>query len=78
MNKNLNIDSYDDISLVRCYELEEEINVQRNKMRTYNEGMLKTENYDPNSALIFTNLFSSIERIGDHIVNITESAAGEI
>ena len=58
--------------------LEDMINVQRNKMRTYNESMLKKEEYDPNSALIFTNLFSSIERIGDHIVNITESAAGEI
>ena len=78
MNENLNIGSYDNISLTKCYELEDEINVQRNSMRSYNERMLSENGYDANSALVFTNLFSSVERIGDHIVNINESAAGEI
>lgn len=78
MMKNLNTDSYDSISLATCYDLEDQINVQRNAMRRYNDEMLGKSNYDANSALIFTNLFSSYERIGDHIVNINESAAGEI
>ena len=78
MNKNLNTDSYDNISLEKCYALEDETNVQRNSMRIYNQEKLGNPDYDANSALIFTNLFSSIERIGDHIVNINESAKGEI
>jgi phosphate:Na+ symporter len=78
MNKNLSIDSYDNISLEKCYALEDEVNVQRNAMRKYNADMLGSNEYNPNSALIFTNLFSSIERIADHVVNINESAAGEI
>ena len=78
MNENLNIGSYDNISLAKCYELEDETNVQRNSMRIYNQENIGNKDYDANSALIFTNLFSSIERIGDHIVNINESAAGEI
>jgi len=78
MNANLNIDSYDNISLEKCYVLEDEINQQRNEMQKYNEQMLETQEYKPNSALIFTNLFSSVERIADHIVNINEAAAGEI
>lgn len=78
MNENLSIGSYDNINLAECYDLEDEINTQRNLMRNYNEEKLKKSNYDANAALIFTNLFSSIERIGDHIVNINESAAGEI
>jgi len=78
MNQNLNIGSYDNISLVKCYDLEDKINVQRNSMRKYNEEKLSSSKYDANGALIFTNLFSSIERVADHIVNINESAAGEI
>jgi len=78
MNSNLNLVSYDSASLNKCYDLEEEINVQRNAMRNYNQGKLGKDNYDVNSAMIFTNLFSSLERIGDHIVNINESVKGEI
>lgn len=78
MNENLNINSYDDISLAKCYALEDETNVQRNAMRRFNEERLGEDDYNANAALVFTNLFSSIERVGDHIVNINESAAGEI
>jgi len=78
MNYNLNLKTYDDASLGKCYELEDEINVQRNAMRNFNQKNLENEDYNVSSALIFTNLFSSLERIGDHIVNINESVAGEI
>ena len=47
-------------------------------MRNYNRGKLDDEDYDTNAAMIFTNLFSSLERVGDHVVNINESVAGEI
>jgi len=78
MNHNLNLPTYDDVSLNKCYELEDEINVQRNSMRSYNQEHLGNDSYNVNSAMVFTNLFSSLERVGDHIVNINESAAGEI
>ncbi len=78
MNHNLNLTTYDDASLTKCYDLEEETNVQRNAMRKYNQEHLGKDDYDVNAAMIFTNLFSSLERIGDHLVNINESVAGEI
>lgn len=78
MNHNLNLQSYDAATLTKCYELEEEVNIQRNAMRKYNQKNLENEDYNISSALIFTNLFSSLERIGDHLVNINESVAGEI
>jgi len=78
MNHNLNLTSYDAVKLTKCYDLEEETNVQRNSMRNYNQSMLGKEDYDVNAAMIFTNLFSSLERVGDHIVNVNESIAGEI
>lgn len=78
MNQNLNMTTYDDITLNKCYDLEEEINVQRNTMRSYNRDNLGKSEYNVNASMIFTNIFSSLERVGDHIVNINESAAGEI
>lgn len=78
MNSNLNLQTYDNATLNKCYDLEDEINVQRNSMRNYNQGKLGQEDYNVNLAMIFTNLFSSLERIGDHIVNINESVKGEI
>jgi len=78
MNYNLNLDSYDQVSLTKCYDLEDETNIQRNSMRKYNQENLSNADYDSSAAMVFTNLFSSLERIGDHVVNINESAAGEI
>ncbi len=78
MNHNLNLSSYDEATLTKCYDLEEETNVQRNSMRKYNQEKLGSDDYDVNAAMIFTNMFSSLERIGDHIVNVNESIAGEI
>ena len=78
MNHNLNLTSYDEANLTKCYDLEEETNMQRNSMRKYNQEHISKEDYDVNAAMIFTNLFSSLERVGDHLVNINESVAGEI
>jgi len=78
MNSNLNLQSYDSATLSICYDLEEEINVQRNRMRKYNQENLGNSEYNTNSAMAFTNLFSNLERIGDHLVNVSESVAGEI
>ena len=78
MNNNLNLQGAQDIDLARCYALEDEINNKRNEMRDYNQKNLGKKDYDINAAMIFTNLFSSLERIGDHLVNINESVAGEI
>ncbi len=78
MNANLNLQTYDNATLGVAYNLEEEINVQRNLMRRFNQDNLSKSDYNINSAMVFTNLFSNLERIGDHIVNINESVAGEI
>jgi len=78
MNNNLNLQSYDKATLLACYELEDEVNDQRNMMRKYIQDRTDQEDYNVNSAMVFTNLFSSLERIGDHLVNINEAVTGEI
>jgi phosphate:Na+ symporter len=78
MNDNLSRTNFEDVTLDKCYQLEDEINNQRNAMRDYNQKNLGKKKYDVNAAMIFTNMFSSLERIGDHIVNVNESVIGEI
>ena len=79
MVANLGAAHYDDVSKEKAVELENKINEQRNLMRRENnESMEKDETYDINSAMIYNNLFSNLEKIGDHIINVTEAVVGEI
>lgn len=78
MIENLSTPSYDNVSKARAVELEQMINEQRNKMRKENLVNMTMPDYNVNSALVYSNLFSSLERVGDHIINVTEAVVGEI
>ncbi len=78
MNKNLLSISYNDVTKIKARECEDEINAFRNKLRDQNNSRLGQKDYKVHTALIYNNLFSSLERVGDHIINITESIVGEI
>lgn len=79
MTTNLDADHYDKVSKDKAMEIEERINNLRNVMRRENtEAMEKDEDYNIKSAMIYNNLFSSLEKVGDHIINVTESVVGEI
>lgn len=78
MIANLSSPSYDKITKTKAMEIENKINVLRNELRDQNISHLGDQLYPVESAMIYNNLFSSLERIGDHIINVSESAAGEI
>lgn len=78
MNKNLNSSNYDKVTIVKAEEIEESINDARDQLREYNLSQLGTEDYNVQSSLVFNNLFSLIEKVGDHIMNINQSIKGEI
>ncbi len=78
MISNLSTPSYDKVSINKAIEIEEELNTYRNKLRDHNLGRLGDEDYNVNSAMIYNNLFSSLEKVGDHIMNVNESVAGQI
>ncbi len=78
MVKNLNSPSYDDVSKDEAKAAEKEINAMRDKLRKHNNKRIGAEDYNSKTAMIYNNLFSSLEKVGDHIINVTESVVGEI
>lgn len=78
MNKNLSTDHYDQVSMEPAMELERDINKFRNKLRKNNLNNLGSDGYNVQSAMIYNNIFSSLEKVGDHIINVTEAIAGEV
>jgi phosphate:Na+ symporter len=79
MQRNLNEERYDKVTKDEAVEIERKINSLRNTMRKENVARMECQDeYNINSAMVYNNLFSSLERVGDHIVNVTESIVGEI
>jgi phosphate:Na+ symporter len=77
MNNNLNAE-YGHISLENAKKLEREIDQTRNSLRkSYLEQAEKGEfKFQP--GIMYNDLFSSCEKVGDHIINVSEAVAGKI
>jgi phosphate:Na+ symporter len=78
MLSNLSSPSYDKVSKERAVQLEKQINAFRDKLREENTQRLGNPEYNVKSAMVYNNMFSSLERVGDHIINVSESVVGEI
>ena len=77
MNTNLSSE-YGHISIENAKKYEREINQIRNDLRkSYLEQAEKGE-YKFQPGIMYNDLFSSCEKVGDHIINVTEAVAGEI
>jgi len=57
---------------------EKEIDTMRNELRRKHLSDIEKGNYDVRSSLIYDELFSTIERVGDHIFNVARALRGEI
>ena len=78
MNDNLSRDHYDTVSKEKALDIERDINKFRDELREGNLTKLGSDGYDVQSAMIYNNIFSSLEKVGDHIINVTESVVGQI
>lgn len=66
------------VDLQGAQEIESRINEKRNELRNFHLQSMQEEEYNMRSGLIFNDLFSSYERIGDHLINVSEALAGKI
>ena len=78
MNKNLASPSYDDVTKTRAKQLEKEINAYRNQLREEHLTNIGSPEYNVKSAMIYNNIFHALEKVGDHIINVTEAIIGEV
>jgi len=78
MVENLGSPSYDDVNKDNAVAIEKKINEFRNSLRLENTKKLGNKDYNVKSAMIYNNVFSNLERIGDHIINVSEAVVGEI
>tara|TARA_Y100001968_G_scaffold175935_1_gene161260 strand:+ start:3744 stop:5897 length:2154 start_codon:yes stop_codon:yes gene_type:complete len=77
MNTNLNAE-YGHIIIDDAKKVELEINRMRNDLRkSYLEQAEKGE-FKFQTGIMYNDLFSSCEKIGDHIINVSEAVSGEI
>ena len=77
MNHNLSISS-GQVSLEKARSIEGQINTKRNIMRKQHLKAIEKGDYSLESGLIYVDIFSNLERIGDSIMSVSEAATGEI
>ncbi|SIS76571.1 MAG: Na/Pi cotransporter family protein [Thalassolituus maritimus] len=64
-----------EVSLERAIKLENRIDELRDSFRDTHFVRLENGDYSPRAGVIFIDVLNRIERIGDHILNVNESAA---
>jgi phosphate:Na+ symporter len=75
MCENLN-NNYAEVSIDKAKELEEKINQFRTKLRQENFENIEQGEYSYKNATVYSELFNSLEKVGDHIINVSEGVAG--
>jgi phosphate:Na+ symporter len=76
MEENLS-GSYSQVDITEAKRVENEINDLRNAMRKKHLKSIEKGDYKPAAGLSYSNIFSSLERIGDHVINVSEAVTGE-
>lgn len=77
MIKNLSSES-EKVDLTEAKNAELEINEYRNKIRKKHLKNLEKGVYSIKSGLYYSDIFQYAEKVGDHIINISEAYSGEV
>ena len=76
MNNNLNT-NYSQVTLTEADEVEIIINKLRNKLRKNYLQRIEKGEVKIETAMIYNNLIHSLEKVGDHVFNISEAIVGD-
>ena len=76
MCNNLAAD-YDAVSILKAKEQENALNKYRKAIRKEHFVSVEKGDYNFQSAAIYADLFNSLEKVGDHVINVTEGITGE-
>jgi phosphate:Na+ symporter len=77
LKKSLN-NNFENVNLEEAKKWEDKINAYRDKLRKDYLRKIEKGKYKLESGVIYADVFSNIEKIGDFIYNIEEAAAGKV
>lgn len=72
MNHNL-CSSYADVNGSKASEIEDSINVFRDRIREEHNQSIIHGDYSYQTDILYTNLYSQLEKLADYVINITEA-----
>jgi phosphate:Na+ symporter len=75
MHKNLS-SKYNEIDLRMAIVKELEINKIKGKLRKKHLKSVEKRDYDVKNGIVYKDLYTSCEKLGDHIINVSEAIAG--
>lgn len=65
-----------EVSLEKAQSIEQDINECRNRLREEHLAALEKGEYNISIGMIYHDLIQSLEKIGDHLINVTEAIKG--
>ena len=77
MNKNLS-SNYSDVNINDAKDIERRINAQRDDLKRTHLKHIEKGHYNVMAGMVYSDVFQTLERIGDHIFNVSEAVIGEI
>lgn len=77
MRRNMEVDQ-DQVALDEAVEAEQLINQKRDQLRRAHLKSMEMGDYNVKSGLVYNDFFSSCEKVGDHVINVSEALAGEV
>jgi len=66
------------IKLDAAMEAEQRINQLRDQLRRTHLKSVESGDHNIKSGMVYNDLFSSCEKVGDHLINVSEALAGEV
>lgn len=75
MKANLDEIDSNKISIVQAYQLEEQINGLRDSLRTKHYARLENSAYTLKMGVGYLDVLNRLEKVGDHIINVSEAAS---
>lgn len=77
MRENLNAEN-EEIDLMPALEKEREINAMRNELRRDYLRKVESGEYNVKDSMHYIELINACEKVGDHVINVSEGESGQI
>jgi len=78
MNSNLSSENIGAISISEAREVQDKISSVMKNFRNQILEEISQDGYNIKSAMVYNNIFTLLEKIGDHIYKVTKAMAGEL